>query len=62
MDHFTHTIVSRLIFSLRKFATFAYYAINGFISITTLPTLLILLRIIFFRFSIIGPYGGVLGN
>ena len=42
---------------LRWFAAFAYYAINGFISVPALPTLAILLCIINFCFDIIGSYG-----
>ena len=54
MDHFIHPVVSSLILLLCLFAAFAYYVIDGFVSITTSPTFAILLRLIYSHFDLIG--------
>ena len=35
VDHVAHPVVSSLVLFLRKFAAFAYYVIDRFISVTT---------------------------
>ena len=45
---------------LHYFTTFVFHAINRLVSSTTLPSFVILLRLIYFRFSIIDSYSGVL--
>ena len=46
VDHLSHPVMPSLVLHLCWFAGFAY-VINRFISVSTLPTLSILLRIIF---------------
>ena len=60
VDHLTHSVVSCLILSLYWFASSTYYVIDRFISITTLPTFAILLRLIYACFDIVGPYNVIL--
>ena len=60
MNHLADPVMSRLILPLCQFAAFAYYMIDGFISVTTQPTFAILLSLIYSRFDMIGSYGTVL--
>ena len=53
MNHLTHPVVSSLTRPWPKFTIFIYYAINRFVSVTTYPTLIILLCIIEFGLNII---------
>ena len=59
VDHLAHPVVSSFIL-LCKFAALAFYVIDCFVSVTTKPTLAIVLRLIHSSFDMIGPYGVVL--
>ena len=59
VDHLAYPVVSSLILIPCYFAAFAN-VIDRFVSITTWPTFAILLRLIFFRFDMVSPYGVVL--
>ena len=59
VDHPAHPVMSSIVLFLCKFAAFAYYMIDGFVSITTQPTFAVLLRLIYFRFDMTGSYGVV---
>ena len=54
VDHLPHPVMSYLFF-LCLFTAFAYFVINRFISVITLPTFAILLYCIYFCFNIINP-------
>ena len=60
IDHFLRPVLSSLVHFLCKFAVFVYYVINCFVFTITKPTLLILLRLIEFRFYILDSNGVVL--
>ena len=47
MDPVAHPVVSSLVLLLCQFAAFAYYVIDRLVSVTTLPTFAILLRLIY---------------
>ena len=42
VDHLTSLVVSSLVFLLHKFAAFAYYVIDDFISVTAYPTVAVI--------------------
>ena len=56
VDNLADPVVSRLILLVCKFDAFAYYVIDRFVSVTALPTFTVLLRLIYSRFDMIGPY------
>ena len=58
--HLADPIVFSLILHLCQFAAFAYYVIDGFVSIPTRRSFAILWRLIYYRFDITGSYGVVL--
>ena len=60
VDHIADPVSSRLVLLLCQFAAFAYYVIDGFISVSASSTFAILLRLIYSRFDLIGSYGAVL--
>ena len=60
VNHLAHPVVSSLELLLCQFAAFAYYVIDGFISVTTESTFAILLHLIYPGFYMIGSYGVVL--
>ena len=53
VDHLVYPVVSSLIRFLRLVTAFAYYVIDRFLSITTWPTLAILLRLVYSCFYFI---------
>ncbi len=57
MDHLSDPVVFRLVLLLCQFAAFAYYVIDGFISVTAESTFAILVRLIYPSFDMIGSYG-----
>ena len=59
-DHLADRTVSSLVLFLRKLAAFAYYVMDGFISVTALYTFAILLRLIYSHFGMIVSYNVVL--
>ena len=60
VDHLADPVMCRFILLLYYFAVFAYYEIDPFVSVTASSTFAILLRLIYFRFDMIGSYGVVL--
>ena len=60
VDQLAHPVMSSLVLLLCQFAAFAYYVIDGFISVTTQSALAILLYLIYPRFDMVGSYGAVL--
>ena len=54
VNYLYHPVLPSLLFLLHEIAAFARYVINHFISFSALPKLAFALRIIDFRFNIIG--------
>ena len=60
VDLLAHLVEPSFTFIQCKIAAFAYNMIDVFVSISTQPTAADLLRLIYYCFDIVGPYGVIL--